>query len=97
MTTDTSFESQRKQCLKQQTELRAILAQKDQFAQGIAILHTAKITPAATWSFPDALLAGMDKEQIRRIPRSAEHAVACTICHQIVHLNEALKLKRKRN
>ncbi len=88
MDSNEDIESFCKHCLQQQTELRKILANKDRFDQGMAMffdqhamLHSSKINKGSAWSFPDALLADMNEEQIRRVPVHSEHSIAWILWH----------------
>lgn len=88
MNKDEKFETYRKRCLAQQTELRKVLSKRDQFEQGMvmfldqhALLHSSKISAASTWSFEDVLLEGMNEEQLRRIPPKQEHAIVWILWH----------------
>ena len=82
------FESYRKLCLKQQTDLRKIMGNPDQhegaillFMRQHALLHSAKMAQTEPWSFEDAVLDDMAEKRIRRIPRNFDHSVAWTIWH----------------
>jgi hypothetical protein len=82
------FESYRKMCLKQQTELRRTMMDFTQHDRAIqlffrqhAMLHSAKMAQVETWSFEDEVLKDMSEEQIRLIPRSCEHSIAWLIWH----------------
>lgn len=82
------FESYRKLCLKQQTDLRKIMGNPDQLEGAIllfmrqhAMLHSAKMAQTEPWSFEDAVLDDMAEKRIRRIPRNCDHSVAWTIWH----------------
>lgn len=88
MNAELDVEYYRKHCLQQQTELRAVLDNQDQFTQGIemfldqhAMLHSGKITKADTWSFADAVMADISEELIRRIPNNCEHSIVWIIWH----------------
>lgn len=88
MNTDMDIETNRKLCLKRQTELRGALTGGEQFEQAIqmfltqhAVLHAGKIDKASGWSFADAIVNNMADEQIRRIPRNCEHSIAWILWH----------------
>ncbi len=75
-------------CLKQQTELRGLLADSGQYDQAIALflrqhamLHSVRMAQTGDWSFEDAVLDDMTEEQIRRIPPKDEHSIAWLIWH----------------
>lgn len=83
-----SLESNRKRLLKQQTALRKLMTDTDQFTEAFdlffnqhAMLHSAKISAASLWSFEDSILDDMSHEQIRRIPDNCEHSVAWCFWH----------------
>jgi hypothetical protein len=46
-----------------------------------AMLHSAKMSQTAVWSFEDSILDDMSEEQVRRIPDNCEHSVAWAIWH----------------
>ena len=82
------MESYRKACLKQQTELHRILTSFSQHDKAIqlfltqhAMLHSARMTQTASWSFEDEVFADVTEEQIRRIPRACDHSIAWLIWH----------------
>ncbi len=84
----TDIESYRKACLKQQTELHRLLTRPDPYDQAIqlflsqhAMLHSARVTQTALWSFEDEIFDGLAEEQTRRIPRGGEHSIAWLIWH----------------
>jgi hypothetical protein len=83
-----TLEYYRKQCLKQQTELRRVMASFNQHDKAIrlfldqhAMLHSAKITPTKLWSFEDAILDDLNVEQMRCIPPKDGHSIAWLIWH----------------
>lgn len=85
---DQLLETNRKRLLKQQTELRRMLARADSFDEGMALffqqhasLHTAEITDPSLWSYEDALLNDMSEEQMRRVPVNGEHSVVWCLWH----------------
>ena len=78
----------RKSLNKQQTELRRALSSSKQHEKAIqlflnhhAMLHSADVAQAETWSFEDHVLNDMTQEHIRRIPRNCEHSVAWCVWH----------------
>jgi len=78
----------RKSLNKQQTELRRALSSSKQHEKAIqlflnhhAMLHSADVAQAETWSFEDHVLNDMTEEQVRRIPRNCEHSVAWCVWH----------------
>ena len=82
------LETNRKMCLKQQSELRKIMAAADKHQQAIALflkqhamLHSAKMNPTSFWSYEDAILEDMTDEQLRRIPKNCEHSVVWCLWH----------------
>jgi hypothetical protein len=87
------MESNRKLCLKQQTELRRVLTSGKQHEESMemffnqhAMLHSALVVKdepvaAPAWSFEDEVLDDMVEEGMRLIPRSREHSVAWCIWH----------------
>jgi len=87
------MESNRKLCLKQQTELRKVLAGGEHhkgamamFFNQHAMLHSAKVVQAElgagpVWSFEDDILDDLAEERMRLIPRSREHSIAWCIWH----------------
>lgn len=87
------LETNRKICLKQQTELRTLLGDPARhedamqlFLRQHAMLHSARVSPEEHWSYEDALLDDMvrrnhNEEQIRRVPPGCEHSVAWIIWH----------------
>jgi hypothetical protein len=61
-------ETYRKLCLKQQTELRALISDPAQFELGMALffqqhalLHTQALTETAPWSFEDEVFNGLSE------------------------------------
>ncbi len=87
-TSKNIIETQSKFLNQQQTTLRQVMLGFDRHKHALdlflsqhAMLHAAKITPSSTWSFEDALLNNMSEEQMRRIPKRAEHSVAWLIWH----------------
>ena len=83
-----NLEIYRKRLNQQQTKLRQVMLGFAQHEKAVALflsqhamLHTAKMTPSSTWSFEDAVLNDMSDEQIRRIPKNAEHSVAWLLWH----------------
>lgn len=84
----TTLENFRKRCLEQQTELRRILVSFSQHDHAIqlflnqhAMLHSAKIASADSWSFEDEVLNDMTEVHIRQIPRNGDHSVAWLVWH----------------
>jgi hypothetical protein len=84
----TSFETNRKICLRQQTGLRKLLLEPGQFEHGIqlfltqhAILHSAQMSGLGLWSFEDAILNDLPEVHFRRIPPNEEHSIAWLIWH----------------
>jgi hypothetical protein len=82
------MESHRKACLKQQTELRRVLARPDPYDQAVqlllsqhAVLHSAQMSGSEPWSFEDEVFSNLTVEQARQIPRNGEHSVAWLIWH----------------
>jgi hypothetical protein len=82
------METYRKLCLKQQTQLRKLMANADTFQDAIAMffnqhamLHSAIMAQTESWSFEDAIFEGMSDEQLRRIPRNCEHSIVWCIWH----------------
>jgi len=82
------YESYRKLCLKQQTELRKVMGKPDHHGRAIqlfmrqhAMLHSTKMVQTEPWSFEDAVLDDMTEQRIRRIPRNCDHSVAWIIWH----------------
>jgi hemolysin-activating ACP:hemolysin acyltransferase len=78
----------RKRLGKQQTELRRLLTDPDQFESAMklffeqhASLHSAKVSDLGVWSYEDALLDDLSGEQFRRIPNHCEHSIAWCIWH----------------
>jgi hypothetical protein len=85
---DEKLESNRKLCLKQQTELRRVLTRSKQHDEAMqlffsqhALLHSANMAGTEPWSFEDAILDDMDEKHIRCIPQNCEHSVAWNIWH----------------
>ena len=83
-----TMQSYRKVCLNQQTELRRKLKGSGPpeeairlFFQQHAMLHSAEVSQAETWSYEDAILGDMSEAQVRRIPQNCEHSVAWLIWH----------------
>jgi hypothetical protein len=81
-------EKYRKLCLRQQTQLRKLMANTDKYQEAIAIflsqhamLHSEKTTLKESWSFEDAIFEDMSAEQLRRIPLNCEHSVIWCIWH----------------
>jgi hypothetical protein len=81
-------ESERKLCLKRQTELHEKLTKLEQpeeaihlFLQQHASLHSARMAGTANWSFEDWLLDDLDADQMRMIPSRAEHSIAWLVWH----------------
>jgi hypothetical protein len=84
----TSVESYRKLCLKQQTELRKMMTDLNQFGEAMqlffsqhAMLHSTEMAQTEPWSFEDEILDDLSEEQIRRIPRNCDHSIAWNIWH----------------
>jgi hypothetical protein len=84
----TSIESYRKQCLKQQTDLRRLMTSNDRHGEAIqlfftqhAMLHSAGMARTGLWSFEDAVLDDMPEELTRTVPPGADHSVAWLIWH----------------
>lgn len=82
------METYRKLCLKQQTELRKVMANSDKHQEAIelflsqhAMLHSAKMDHTVPWSFEDAVIEDMTDEQLRRIPGNFEHSIVWCIWH----------------
>jgi len=87
------MESNRKLCLKQQTELRRVLTDGENHEEAFviffnqhAMLHSALVVQAESgetpaWSFEDEILKDMTEEKMRLIPRSREHSIAWCIWH----------------
>lgn len=82
-----SLDQWRKQCLKQQTELRRLMSDGAKHDRAIrlfltqhALLHSAKMARTEAWSFEDAVLDGLTDDQLRRLPRGG-HSIAWLIWH----------------
>ena len=82
------IETYRKLCLEQQTELRKILLDVDQFDEAMelfmtqhAMLHSTRVAQSGSWSLSDYVFSDITEERIRRIPRSSEHSIAWNIWH----------------
>lgn len=83
-----TVETNRKLCLKQQTELRRILVGDNRHHEAIqlllcqhAMLHSAKMAQTGFWSFEDEVLDDLTERQVRRIPRNCDHSIAWNIWH----------------
>lgn len=81
-------ESYRKLCLKQQSELRKMMANPDLheevmqlFFSQHAMLHSAIMAQTEPWSFEDEVLDDLSEAEIRRIPKNQDHSVAWNIWH----------------
>jgi hypothetical protein len=68
--------------------LRELLQNPSQFEQGMrlfftqhAMLHSARVAEPPTWSFEDAVLAGVTEEQYRVILEGQEHTIAWLLWH----------------
>jgi len=68
--------------------LRELLQNPSQFEQGMrlfftqhAMLHSAQVAEPPTWSFEDAVLAGVTEEQYRVILKGQEHTIAWLLWH----------------
>ena len=73
---------------QQQQALRKILAHPETFQTGIdlflcqhAMVHAAQMSQAGLWSFEDETLQGVSEDQLRSIPRDAEHSIAWMVWH----------------
>jgi hypothetical protein len=82
------MDEQRKAWNKRQAELRELLLSfegheeaLDLFMKQHAMVHSAGVAQAAGPSFEDELLDNMTEEQIRRIPKGAEHSAAWLVWH----------------
>ena len=82
------IEAYRKLCLRQQTELRQVMANPDNHQAAIelfinqhAMLHSAKMARNTSWSFEDTVFDSMTDEQLRRMPPHGEHSVLWCIWH----------------
>jgi hypothetical protein len=82
------IEAYRKLCLRQQTELRKVMANPDNHQTAIelflnqhAMLHSAKMARTTSWSFEDEIFKDMTDEQLRRMPPNCEHSVLWCIWH----------------
>ena len=82
------IEANRKRLGKQQTELRRLLMDANQFESAMqlffaqhASLHSAKASNLGVWSFEDALLDDLSEERFRRLPKNCEHSMVWCIWH----------------
>jgi hypothetical protein len=82
------MESNRKLCLKQQTELRHFMTGSNQFDEAIQLflkqharLHSAQMAQTEPWSFEDEVFNDMTEAQARRMPQNCEHSVAWLVWH----------------
>jgi hypothetical protein len=85
--------SRKKSLNKQQTALRTIMTSFNNHEEAIrkflnhhACLHSIKVVEAEKdishiWSYEDAILNDLDKDQIRTIPTNSEHSIAWCIWH----------------
>ncbi len=80
--------SQQKILNKQQTELRRVMMNFDQYDEALrlffnqhAILHSVNMAETDLWSYEDEILNNMSEVQIRRIPQNSEHSVLWCIWH----------------
>lgn len=81
-------ESYRKIYLKQQSELRTLMKDPNQFTEAIqlffsqhAMLHSMLMAQTEPWSFEDEILDDLSQEEMRRIPRNQDHSIAWNIWH----------------
>jgi hypothetical protein len=73
---------------QQQIELRRLLESADPFEPAMrlflqqhALLHSRKMAATEPWSYEDAVLDGLNHDQIRQAPAGAEHSIAWMIWH----------------
>jgi hypothetical protein len=83
-----SLDSHRKLCLQQQSELRRILTDSQQYdkAMGLffeqhAMLHSAEVDPTGLWSYEDTLLEDVPEARMRWVPPGQEHSMAWILWH----------------
>jgi hypothetical protein len=81
-------ESYRKLCLTQQSELRELMKDPNQYAEAMqlffsqhAMLHSAIMAQTEPWSFEDEVLDGLTEAEMRRIPENHDHSIAWNIWH----------------
>jgi hypothetical protein len=81
-------ESYRKMSLKQQTELRRVMMDVNQYDQAMrlflsqhAMLHSAKVAQRVPWSFEDEIFNDVSEVQLRRIPQNCDHSIVWLIWH----------------
>jgi hypothetical protein len=74
--------------LRQQTELRKVMEIFDDHEKAMGLfrqqhthLHRATVSHSGTWSFADAVLIGLNQEEIRRIPRRSGHSIGWCLWH----------------
>jgi len=82
------MESYRKLCLRQQTKLRRLMMDPNQFeaAMGLffdqhARLHAAEMAGSEPWSYEDEIFEDLSEIQARRIPPGCEHSIAWLVWH----------------
>lgn len=82
------IDSQRKTCLEQQTRLRELFTDPDQYHQAMesfylqhARLHSSSMAGTGDWSFEDAILDDLALDKIRLIPGKQEHSIAWILWH----------------
>jgi len=81
-------ESNRKKCLKQQTELRRTIEKSDKinevlkyFINQHSFLHSSAISKKKLWSFEDVVFENTTEEILRRIPNNCNHSILWNIWH----------------
>jgi len=78
----------RKNWTQRQDQLRKALTSKTHFDEAIelflsqhAAVHTAQISGNSVWSLHDEVLAGLNDESLRRVPRPGQNSIAWLLWH----------------
>jgi hypothetical protein len=87
-TLKNGFEENRKICQKQQTELRRMLSNAEQFQEACqlffkqhAMLHSARISQNEYFSLEDEVFENLGEKTARRIPHNSDHSIIWNIWH----------------